>query len=386
MNRTVDIIGVGWSGFRSITPDLSYKELTYEAAVRAYADAGVDPRNDVNGFVTAAEDYHEGTSIFDEYTPDQLGGALRPMHTITGDGLHALAAAYMNIASGLMDVVVVEAHSKASNILTLPHVTAFAEDPTFERPLALNPVALAGLEMQMLVSAGRITPDQCAAVVAKNKNNALANPDAAHGAAIGRLAVLESETLASPLTRLMAAPHADGAIVFVLADSDTARRFKGKPVRVRGIGWANDTPALDSRDWMDARYARHSAKMAYRTAGIKHPRTEIDFAEVDDTFAHKELQHLEALGLAREGEAGWWTSNGGTERAGEFPVNPSGGALGVGSLLDATGLARALEVVLQLRGDAGARQLANVKTGLAFVWRGLPTTSGAAVILSSQNQ
>lgn len=382
MNRTVEIVGVGWSGFRAITPDLSYKEIIYEAATRAYADAGIDPRNDVQGFVTAAEDYYEGTSIFDEYTPDQLGGALRPNHTITGDGLHALAAGYMNIASGLMDVVVVEAHSKASNILTLPHITAFAEDPTFERPLALNPLAIAGLEMQMLISAGRMAVEQCAAVVVKNKNNALANPAAAHGAAIGRQAVLESEMLASPLTRLMAAPHADGAIVFVLADSDTAKRLKGKPIRIRGIGWANDTPALDSRDWLDARYARNSAKMAYRVAGIRHPRSEIDFAEVEDHFAHKELQHLEALGLARPGEAGWWTANGGTERSGEFPVNPSGGSLGIGSLLDASGLARALEVVLQLRGEAGQRQLSKARTGLAFAWRGVPTTGGAAVVLS----
>jgi acetyl-CoA C-acetyltransferase len=383
MNRRVDIVGVGWSGFRSITPDMSYKEITFEAATRAYADAGIDPRDDVQGFVTAAEDYHEGTSIFDEYTPDQLGAALRPMHTIAGDGLHALAAAYMKIASGLMDVVVVEAHSKASNVLTLDHITAFAQDPTFERPLAINPVALAGLEMQMLMQAGRFTVEQCAQVVVKNKNNAIGNPAAAYGAAIGKKAVLESDVVASPLTRLMAAPHADGAIVFVLADSDTAKRLKGKPVRMRGIGWANDTPALDSRDWMDARYARKSAEMAYRVAGIRHPRNEIDFAEIDDTFAYKELQHLVALNLARACEAGDWTAQGATERSGEFPVNPGGGCLGVGSLLDANGLARLLEVVLQLRGEAGSRQLPKAKTGLAFAWRGLPTTSGAAVVLSA---
>lgn len=383
MKRTVDIVGVGWSGFRSITPDMSYKEMTFEAATRAYADAGIDPRNDVQGFVTAAEDYHEGTSIFDEYTPDQLGAVLRPMHTIAGDGLHALAAAYMNIASGLMDVVVVESHSKASNILTLDQITVFAEDPTFERPLAINPVALAGLEMQMLMNAGRFTLEQCAQVVVKNKNNAIANPSAAFGAAIGRKAVLESQVVASPLTRLMAAPHADGCIVFVLADSETAKRLKGKSVRVRGVGWANDTPALDSRDWLDAKYARKSAEMAYRVAGIRSPRSEIDFAEVDDTFAYKELQHLEALQLAKTGEAGEWTAQGATERNGELPVNPGGGCLGLGSLLDANGLARALEVVLQLRGEAGARQLPKAKTGLAFTWRGLPTTSGAAVVLSA---
>ena len=383
MNRTVDIVGVGWSGFRAITPDVSYKELTFQAATRAYADAGIDPRDDVQGFVTAAEDYHEGTSIFDEYTPDQLGAALRPMHTIAGDGLHALAAAYMNIASGLMDIVVVEAHSKASNVLTLDHITAFSQDPSFERPLALNPVALAGLEMQMLMSAGWFTLEQCAQVVVKNKNNALANPAAAHGAAIARKSVLESEVVASPLTRLMAAPHADGAIVFVLADSETAKRLKGKPVRIRGIGWANDTPALDSRDWMGAQYARKSAEMAYRVAGIRHPRAEIDFAEVDDTFAYKELQHLVGLNLVSPGLVGDWTAQGATERRGEFPVNPGGGCLGLGSLLDANGLARVLEVVVQLRGEAGARQLPKAKAGLAFAWRGLPTTSGAAVVLGA---
>lgn len=382
MDRAVDIVGVGWSGFRSITPDVSYKELIYEAACRAYADAGIDPRRDVQGFVTAAEDFHEGTSIFDEYTPDQLGAALRPMHTITGDGLHALAAAYMNIASGLMDVVVVEAHSKASNLLTPGHVTAFALDPVWERPLGIHPVALAGLEMQMLIDAGRLTAEQCARVVAKNRANALANPRAAYGAEYDELAVLDAEMLAAPLTKAMAARHADGAIVMVLAASEVARRLTDKAVRIRGIGWAVDTPALDSREWLEARYARLAASMAYGNAGIVYPRGEIDFAEIDDSFAHKELVHLEALGLARPGEAGEMTLAGETEPEGDLPVNVSGGALGEGWLVDATGLARTLEVVLQLRGEAGPRQLEDVETGLAFVWRGLPTASGAAVVLS----
>jgi len=73
MNERVAIVGVGWSGFRPRTPEVSYKELMYEAAVRAYDDAGVDPRADVESFVTVAEDFIEGTSIFDEYVPDQIG-------------------------------------------------------------------------------------------------------------------------------------------------------------------------------------------------------------------------------------------------------------------------------------------------------------------------
>src|SRR4030067_606376 len=88
MNERVAIVGVGWAGFRSVTPDVSYKELMYAAAVRAYADAGVDPLRDIDSFVTVAEDFHEGTSIFDEYTPDQLGAVLKPMHTIGGGRLH----------------------------------------------------------------------------------------------------------------------------------------------------------------------------------------------------------------------------------------------------------------------------------------------------------
>jgi acetyl-CoA C-acetyltransferase len=145
MNQRVAIVGVGWTGFRPVTPDQSYKELMYEAATRAYADAGVEPRRDVESFVTVAEDFHEGTSIFDEYVPDQLGAVLKPVHTIGGDGLHGLATAYMLVRTGQFHLVAVEGHSKASNVLTLPEVTAYAQDPVLNRPLRLNTHFVAGL-------------------------------------------------------------------------------------------------------------------------------------------------------------------------------------------------------------------------------------------------
>jgi len=383
MIREVAIVGVGWSPFRSITPDLSYKELMYEAAVRAYEDAGVDPRRDVDSFVTVAEDFNEGTSIFDEYVPDQLGALHRPVHTITGDGIHGIAAAVMQILTGQFDVVVVEAHSKASNILTLPHILAYAMDPVFNRPLAFHPYSIAGLEMQRYLAETGTPLEACAQVVVKNRANALLNPLAGYGAELGIGDVLASDPIAEPLTRLACAEHADGAVVMVLASGETARALTDKPIWVRGVGWANDTFWLESRPWGQAGYAYLAGQMAYRTAGIKSPRTEIDFAEVDDTFAYKELQHLEALGLCQPGEAGLWTLEGGTELGGEFPVNPSGGSLGEGHLLDCTGLARVLEVVLQLRGEAGPRQIEDAEVGLAFAWRGVPTTSGAAIILSN---
>lgn len=377
------IVGVGYAGFRALTPYVSYKELTYEAAVKAYAEAGIDPRRDVDSFVSVAEDFNEGTSIFDEYTPDQLGAALKPMHTITGDGIHGLIAAYLQILTGAFDIVVVEAHSKASNILTKDQILAYALDPVFHRPLAANPIFIAGLEMNRYLYDTDTPLEACAQVVVKNRGNASLNPAAAYPARLTRDQVLAAKPVSAPLAEMDIARHADGAIVMVVASAQRARELKGKPIWIRGVGWANGSQMLENRDWGQVPYVRIAAQMAYKQANIRSPRSEIDFAEVDDTFSYKELQHLEALGLANDGEAWRLTLNGDTEITGRFPVNPSGGSLGVGHLLDCTGLQHVLEVVLQLRGEAGPRQIAGATTGLAFSWRGLPTASGACVILSN---
>jgi acetyl-CoA C-acetyltransferase len=169
----------------------------------------------------------------------------------------------------------------------------------------------------------------------------------------------------------------------VLAAADVAESITDKPIWIRGLGWCNDSPTLETRAWARAVYAEEAGKMAYRTAGIRNPMQEIDFAEIDDAYSYKELQHLEALGFCRFGEAGAITAEGVTEPDGDLPVNVSGGSLGVGHLLDASGLRAVAEVVLQLRGEAGARQLPDVEVGLAFGWRGVPTTGGAAVVLSN---
>jgi acetyl-CoA C-acetyltransferase len=123
--------------------------------------------------------------------------------------------------------------------------------------------------------------------------------------------------------------------------------------------------------------------MAYKMAGIRTPLDEIDFAEIDDMFSYKELQNLEALRFCGPGEAGRLTEEGITHRDGGLPINTSGGLLGAGYSLEASGLQKLLEVVLQLRGDAGRRQIPDAETGLAHVWRGIPTTSGAVTILSN---
>jgi acetyl-CoA C-acetyltransferase len=168
-----------------------------------------------------------------------------------------------------------------------------------------------------------------------------------------------------------------------LAAAEVAERTTDTPIWIRGIGWCNDSPTLETRSWEQAIYAKEAARMAYRMAGIRSPQAEIDFVEIDDTYSYKELQHLESLGFCPFGSAGMLTADGVTGPDGELPVNVSGGSLGVGHLLDASGLRAVLEVALQLRGEAGARQLPDVSTGLAFGWRGVPSTSGAAVVLSN---
>jgi acetyl-CoA C-acetyltransferase len=154
---------------------------------------------------------------------------------------------------------------------------------------------------------------------------------------------------------------------------------------VKGFGFASDSSSVESRGWATAPYAEIAASMAYRQAGIQNPRDSIDLFEVDDTYAYKELQHLLALHLWADGTgAGRAVQAGETTLGGPTPVNVSGGSLGMGATLEASGLYRIVEIVLQLRGQAGPRQVTNARTGLALSWRGVPTASGAVVILGSE--
>jgi len=380
----VAIVGVGCVGFRPITPELSYKELMFEAAVKAYEDAGgINPREDIDVFVTCAEDYLEGFSIFDEFVPDQLGAALRHLFTVSGDGMLGLATAYMLIKTGYFDTVAVEAHSKASDILTYMDIVQFGLDSLFNRPLGGHPYYIAGLEMNRYLHDTGTTEEQCAQVVVKNKRNAILNPYAAYGADVTLDQVMRSERLFHPLKKLEISTPADGCIVMVLASEKVAEKLTDKPVWVKGVGWCTETPSLETRDWTKAVYTRLAAEMAYKEAKIINPWRDIDFAEIHDLFAYKELQHMEALKLCDYGEAGKLTEEGLTSLDGEFPVNPSGGLLGMGYGLEASGLQKVLEVVLQLRGEAGPRQIEDAEVGLAHTWRGIPTATGAVAVLSS---
>lgn len=382
MTKEIAIIGVGTTGFRATTPDLSYRELTYEAAKKAYIDAGVEP-NQIGAFVATSEDFCEGYSIADEYSPDQLGAVLKSLYTVPGDFIQSMGSAVMMLKSGLYKIVAVQGLSKASNMITKSYLTDFALDPIHNRPLKEHSDYISGMEMNRYLHESGSTREQCAQVVVKNKRNALFNPLAGHGCDLTLDYVMQSPMVSYPLSELDISPYSDGAVIIVMATSEMALALSDKPIWIRGIGWFSDTPGLETRNWGRAVYAQLAGDMAYKIACIRSPRSEIDFAEINDEFSYKELQHLEALRLCNPGDAGKITMDGVTEISGDLPVNPSGGCLGVGSLLECTGGQKVLDVVLQLRGDAGPNQIPNVTTGLAMGWRGLPTTTGAVVILSN---
>lgn len=409
-NRKVCVIGVGFTDFNSITTSMGWKDFMYEACNKAYQDAGVDPRRDIDSFITCAEDYWEGFSIFDEFVPDQIGALLRPCCTVCGDGIYGLGNAYMQIASGMMDVVSIEAHSKVSDLLTFGDIVLHAFDPIYDKPVSgpverpkyggspsyseeapkplvgktdekerVHPYFVAGLEMQHYLRATRTTEEQCAKVAVKNKTNAFHTPYSDYEANINVDDVMNSEYLFKPLKKLDISPNVDGAICFVLAEESFARSLGIEPIYLDGFGWSSETPWLSTRGF-NADYAKRAAKMAYKMANIKEPKREVDIAEVDDRFTYKELQHLEALGLARVGEAGKLVEEGYFDAKGSLPVNISGGALGIGNCLEATGLQKSLEIVEQLRGNAGKRQVPDAEVGLAQSWRFIPSGSGAVAI------
>ncbi len=377
----VGIIGVGMTAFRPSTPEYSWKELMFEAASRAYADAGVNPRTDVDSFITCAEDYYEGFGIFDEFVPDQLGAALRPTCTVSGDGLHGLASAFMQIQTGVVDTVVVEAHSKASDIVSLEGIVEQGLDPIWNRPLGAHPYVFAALEANAYLRKSRTSAKALAAVVAKNRRNGLLNPLAAYGAAVDEAQAASSPERFSPLRALDISEPADAAVVLVVASERAAKKVHANPVWIRGIGWANDSPTLETRQFGDAWYAELAAQHAYAMAKLRRPATEADLAEVDDRFSFKELQHLEALGLAKAGEAGGHATKGDYALDGKLPVNASGGSLACGNVFEATGLHRAAEVTLQLRGEAGRHQVDGAKLGIAQSWRFVPSATGAVAVL-----
>jgi acetyl-CoA C-acetyltransferase len=383
MAERVGIIGVGYEGFRPLISDLSARELMFEAASKAYSDADVDPRKEVGSFICCTEDLWEGWSITDEMVPDQIGGARRPVCTVPGDSISGLGHAVMQIRAGVADVVAVEAHSKAADVLDKAAVENLALDPVFLRGAGANNDVLAGLEMSAFLGQTGLSPDDCSEMVAVLKAQAMRNPRASYGEE--RRAREDEgeeriEPISLPLRRYDKAEFAEAGIVAVVAGERWIRKMKRDAIFIDGIAWRSSTPWYEGGAVEQAEYAKRAFEAAKKQAGLKGTLSSFDLIEADDTYSYKLLQHLASLeGLG--GKGAMKLASGG--RGGSRPyVNASGGSLGVGYLIEASGLHKILECVLQMRNEAGGNQLKRVERALALAWRGNPTATGAVAILS----
>jgi acetyl-CoA C-acetyltransferase len=209
-----------------------------------------------------------------------------------------------------------------------------------------------------------ITEEQCAKVVVKNRGNAKHNPYAQEPLDLTVSDVLNSKMLAYPIKLLDAKPTSDGACALILASEEKSKRITNKPIWIKGMGNCYDAHYLGDRDLADCDSLVEAAKRAYKMAGIDNPRQEIKVAEISDEYSYQELLWLEGLGFCHRGEAGRLIDGGITEMRGELPVNPSGGILS-GNPSGVAGMVRVAETVLQLRGEAGARQVADADVALA---------------------
>ncbi|WP_369388873.1 lipid-transfer protein [Streptomyces sp. CG1] len=212
------------------------------------------------------------------------------------------------------------------------------------------------------------TEAQLAAVAAKNHRHSAHNPNAQFRDVYDVAGILASRTVHRPLTKLQCSPTSDGAAaVVVVSERFASRRGLTGLVEIAGQAMTTDTEeSFASGSCMDVvgqPMSRQAARQAYERAGLGIG--DVDVIELHDCFSVNELLTYEALGMCATGESGKLVESGATTYGGRWVVNPSGGLISKGHPLGATGLAQTAELVWQLRGTAGERQVPGARVGLA---------------------
>ena len=372
MRHRVAVIGAGMTLFRRRLLETG-RELSYEASAMALDAAGMERKDIESVVIGTAPDAFDGVHMKGEYLLEGAGGIGLPTSRVYvggGTGVFSPIGGWWHVASGLFDTCMVVAEEKMSPLHPHPQYAFWSIfDHTLERPLGVTLLWIFALEMRRYMHVYGIKEEDIALVAVKNKLNALDHPCAQLGAKITVDDVMRSEKIVSPVKRLDVSPPSDGACAMVLASEEVARKYTDDPIWIDGVGWNVDTQYWTNRDLCYPQYLERAARMAYKMAKIEDPRKDLDFAEVYDPFDYKELHHMEGLMLADKGGAPKMTKDGVTQRDGDFPINPSGGLLGVGNPIAAAGLMKVCEVFWQLRGEAGKRQVKkDVDRGLAQAW------------------
>jgi acetyl-CoA acetyltransferase len=363
ITRGVSVIGVGMIPFGKY-PDRKLSDLGWPAVKAAVADANIEPRK--------IEAVYCGTALGGMMSGQRIMGRLGltgiPIANIENacsSSSTAFRQGIMAIQTGQFDVVLVIGVEKLTKFGggTLP-----LEEEDWEVSQGLSMPALYAMRAKRYMHDFGLTPEQLALVSVKNRRHGALNSDAQMRKEVTVEEVLASRPIADPFTLLQCCPTGDGAAAVLLCATSVARQFRSDPVQVIASDVTSGKYLTGFRDMTIPEITVRGAHEAYLDAGVG-PQ-DIDVAEVHDAFSIAELLYYEAFGFCERGEAGSFIESGATTFGGKVVVNPSGGLLAKGHPIGATGAAQVVEIVRQLRGQAGARQVEGAKIGLTHATGG----------------
>jgi acetyl-CoA C-acetyltransferase len=352
----------------------SLRTLWAEAALNAIEDAGVEAVDYVtvgcmsSGLFVGQE--HLASLLADEL--GMLGVPAARVESACASGGVALRTGFAEVASGLSDVVLVTGVEKMTDVdgAGATYALGTAADQEWEGFHGITFPGLYAMLARIHMQEYGTTQEQLAAVAVKNHANGLLNPHAQYHMRVSVEDVLASTMVADPLHLYDCSPITDGAAALVLTTVEKARETaKDRPIirpiiKITGSGMATDTIALANRgDLSELSAVRLAGERAYEMAGRKPE--DIHVVEVHDCFTIAEIMATEALGFFDRGFGGSAVEQGLTSLQGRIPVNSSGGLKSKGHPVGATGVAQAVEIVTQLRGEAEQRQVEGARVGLA---------------------
>jgi len=354
----VHIIGIGLTSFGRF-PDRSVESLAVEAIVHALSDADVEWR-DIQQFYAAhvSQGVAAGQRVVKQLGPS--GIPVLNVENCSAASSTALREAATAVRAGELDLVAVAGFEKMAHGLLLNVIPEESTDVAMGLTVLPMRFALMGAR-HMQKYGSRV--EHFAQISVKNHAHAIHNPHAQYPKNISLEEVLTSRMICDPITVLQCSPTTDGAAAAVICSDGWLRRNgRTRAVRIVDSVLTSDIDEQANNEFT-LEHVKRASRRLYDRTGIG-PK-DLDVVETHDCFSVAEFLAYEALGLCPEGDAGALVDQGDTSIGGRIPVNPSGGLLAKGHPLGATGLGQIAELVTQLRGEAGARQVAGAKIGLA---------------------
>jgi acetyl-CoA C-acetyltransferase len=362
-------MGIGKTPFGAFS-DRDLRSLAVEAGEKCLKNARAAP-SQVDAFFLGnfAGPSFAGQNHLAPYVSTALGiqgvPATRVEAACASSG-SALFHAYTGVASGVYDLVLVVGVEKMTSQPT-PRVTeilAGAGDCAGEIKAGSTFASLFAMIARRHMHEFGTTREHLAAVAVKNHANGALNPDVQMRKVVTMAQAMAGKPIADPLNLYDCSLISDGAAALLLAPAERAAEFTDKPMRVLGIAQASDFVALDRKpDITTFPAVRLASAKAYRMAGVGP--ADIQLAELHDCFTIAEIIAIEDLGFAPRGEGGPFTLDGHTARSGDKPINTSGGLKSKGHPVGATGVAQICDLVLQMRCEAGERQVPRHSLALA---------------------